>query len=40
MINVGIPGRAYYRVLGLDSNGIIYNKVTNNKTIINSTKKQ
>lgn len=27
MINVGIPGRAYYRILGLDSNGIIYNNV-------------
>ena len=40
MINVGIPGLGYNRILGLDSNGIIYNKVTNNKTIINSTKKQ
>ena len=30
MINVGIIGRGYYRVLGSDSNEIIYNKVTNN----------
>ena len=30
MINVGIIGRALYRILGLDPNGIIYNKVTNN----------
>ena len=38
MINFGIPGRVYYRILGSDSNEIIYNKVTNNKTITNTIK--